>query len=96
MDASVEDLLTEDVGVAGVPCELADPRQLQGPHQTVATTVDDVIEGGAAMVRFARPAHAGPLEGNRGRLGSSVHEGEMSCDAHDDCWSRLRRSPSRQ
>ena len=42
---AVEDLLPEDVRVAGVLCELAEHLQLQGPHQAVATTVDDVVEG---------------------------------------------------
>jgi hypothetical protein len=45
VDASGEYLLPEDVGVAGVLCEFAEHLQLQGPHQAVATTLDDVIEG---------------------------------------------------
>ena len=54
MAAAVEDLLTEDVGMAGVLRELADHLQQQGPHQPVAATFDDVIEGERSH-RLPRP-----------------------------------------
>jgi hypothetical protein len=47
--ASVEDLLTENVGMTGVLRELTKHLQLQGPHQAVATTVDSVIGVSAAI-----------------------------------------------